>query len=488
MSVKFTKTFSALLLSGALVFCACESKLDLKPANDITTDNALVTASQAEAALIGCYDAFQQDGAYGQQILWGPELMSDNCSSTNTDVYEFVHCTYISTTGRVVGGTWGSMFQAITRCNTLLAKIDGISMTDARKRQIKGEALGLRAFAYLHLVRFYGSAPIKTTTADAYSQTQIAKNTKEELYTQILKDLLEAQTLVFDRPYGTDVDRGRITQGVVNSLLADVYRTQLNWTDAAAASKKVLDNSLYVFEANLSNIFPTKLKKESIFEIQFAGNADGYNVLPDLILPNPPATYNFKKFLIPVRSFLNAFNANDLRLKTYMKFVANSNEDTPATDVKDELNTNTFPYKWTSPNGFNSLDNNPVYRVSELMLTRAEALNEMGYPNPEALTLVNRIRQRAALPAFTQDSVPTQKAFREQIALQRRLELCFEGKRWFDLVHQLEVNKVNPGAYDKTALDVIQSKTGQASEYRLILPIPRDELLNNKAMKQNPLY
>ena len=94
-----------------------------------------------------------------------------------------------------------------------------------------------------------------------------------------------------------------------------------------------------------------------------------------------------------------------------------------------------FVYKWRSgPNVFNSPDNYYILRLADIMLMYAEAMNEQSGPNQDALNRLNAVRTRAGLRALTLSDVATRQALRNEIDRQRRLELAFEGERWFDLL------------------------------------------------------
>lgn len=125
----------------------------------------------------------------------------------------------------------------------------------------------------------------------------------------------------------------------------------------------------------------------------------------------------------------------------------------------------------TNPNNF------VVYRYADVLLKKAEALNELGHPDQAAAPL-NIVRQRAGLA-----DVPTtlnQETMREKIIHERRMELAFEGHRWFDMI------RINNGNY---AIEFLKSiGKNQVTKERLLLPIPQTEMDSNNLMTQNPGY
>ena len=117
-----------------------------------------------------------------------------------------------------------------------------------------------------------------------------------------------------------------------------------------------------------------------------------------------------------------------------------------------------------------------VYRYADVLLKRAEALNELGHTN-EAFQYINEVRHRAGLPSL---SGLSQDELREKIIHERRIELAFEGHRWFDMI------RLGDGSYAVNFLHSI-GKTN-ANAQRLLFPIPQTEMDANALMTQNPGY
>jgi hypothetical protein len=151
-------------------------------------------------------------------------------------------------------------------------------------------------------------------------------------------------------------------------------------------------------------------------------------------------------------------------------------------------------FKWTSIGGnFNSTDNNYVLRMAEVFLNYAEAANELTGPTADVLDKLNRVRQRAGLTALTLASsqAQTKQSMRFEIERQRRLELAFEGERWWDLVRYARHTLADPTAvHTITALDIIsRRRAGGARDVNfLLLPLPQAEINTNPQVQQNPGY
>jgi hypothetical protein len=131
-----------------------------------------------------------------------------------------------------------------------------------------------------------------------------------------------------------------------------------------------------------------------------------------------------------------------------------------------------------------------VLRYAETLLVAAEASNELTGPTA-ALASLNQVRQRAGLAALTAASpqAATKQTLRAEIDRQRRLELAFEGERWWDLTRYARHTIADPTAtHPVTALTIIQQMTGAANQNYLIFPIPQTELNTNPLITQNPGY
>jgi hypothetical protein len=314
----------------------------------------------------------------------------------------------------------------------------------------------------------------------------LPRATADQVYAQIVADLTAADALA---PASNPT---RATKAAAQALLARVQLTQRQWADVITAANKVLSNSAFAQPlVPFKSLFPADNKPESIFEVQFAGTADGGNILPDLLLPNPPATYSFPKFNIPTPELVALPVPADRRWAAIGTVLGGIDHASYVQGTGSGNDSGPFVYKWTSnPNGFNSPDNTYVLRVADVLLMYAEAANEQSGPSQDVLDKLNRVRVRASLPALTLGSpqAATTKTLRDEIDTQRRLELAFEGERWFDLLRYARHNQATPGAHAYTALDMIAAKRGTPDVNYLLFPLPQAEINNNAQLQQNPGY
>jgi len=477
-----------------LFFLASCDVLDKQPLPSITPENFFTTADDAEAALTAGYDALQQTSLYGQDLNVVGEMPSDNVTSSNGDVNALERLIWTPQTGQV-SGIFQASYIGINRANAVLRYVPTISMDATRRDQILGEARFLRALHYFNLVRMYGGVPLRLDPSESGEPgaVALARSTPEQVYAQIGTDLQQAEQLTATSFGSQAANRTRIIKTAVNALQARVYLTQRQWAEAATAANKVISSGQYQLSPSFNALFPPDNNAESIVEVQFSGNADGGFVLPDLLLPSPPATYSFPKFNIPTTELIQyADTLNDLRWKfTGEVTQAGRNHASFVMARSGNANDNgPFVYKWRSnPNAFNSPDNYYVLRLADVLLMFAEASNEQTGPNPDALTRLNAVRTRAGLPALTLATLTTKQAFRDEVDRQRRLELAFEGERWFDLLRYARHTQADPSAIHRvTALTIIQQVRGSQDVNYLLFPIPQSEINNNALIQQNPGY
>ena len=482
---KYLLPISLLVLLGS-----CDV-LDKQPLTTIAPSNFFVSAVDAEAAITAVYDGLQQKGAYAEVLPLLGNMPSDDCTSLNNDVRNLDIINWTSTTGQIYDA-YRAAYSTINRANAVLKYVPGIDMPSVRRDQIVGEARFLRALSYFNLVRLYGGVPLRLEPSEsgAPAALNLPRATPEQVYAQVIDDLIKAETQL------AAVNPTRATKGAADALLARVYLTQRQWDAAKAAAAKVFTSGgTFSLATSFNGLFPADNKSESIFEVQFSGNTDGgtFHTLPDLVLPQPPATYSFQKFNIPTTNLIQAADTvNDQRWSFQGRVNAGRSHASYVQGQSRNANDNgPFVYKWRSdPNGFNSPDNSYVLRVADVLLMQAEASNELSGPGPDALTPLNQVRQRAGLPALMPDSpaAASKKALRDEIDRQRRLELAFEGERWFDLLRYARHNQTEAGAHQVTALDLIQQFRGTPDPNYLVLPLPLDELNTNTQLQQNPGY
>ncbi len=334
--------------------------------------------------------------------------------------------------------TWDANYAAINRCNQALAifpKLDKV--TPSLKVRLEGEAKFMRAFMYFTLVKGYGGVPIidhlPIPTSDEDRIMQLTRKSPAEVYAFIEKDLNDAITNLPDKSaYGPD-DKTRVSKGSAYALMAKVNLYQKNW-------QKVIDNCDKVTGYALVSDYALQYKKEgefgpeSLFEINGVGSTSspGFGIGNYTVSQAPRGAGGWGwGFNTPSLGLANAYEAGDVRRAATIIFRGTFLYD--GREVPSTVSNAMYNYKAYSSNFYNQefTDTNLRYlRYAEVILMKAEALNELGQTSG-AIPLINLIRKRAGLgdTPFT-----SQSDVRKAIYKERRLEFAFEHDRWFDIV------------------------------------------------------
>ncbi|WP_254560494.1 RagB/SusD family nutrient uptake outer membrane protein [Dyadobacter diqingensis] len=344
---------------------------------------------------------------------------------------------------------WRQDYLIISRANQVLVLIDGVDFDPAVKANLKGQALFLRAFAYFELARYFGAVPLHLVPVTNRQEAPLPLSKVEDIYAQIEKDAKEASTSLLSK---SKQEAGRVTSGTAKMLLANLYMVQKKWAEASTLLSDVVKSGEYSLMPNYDDAFTgtsaNKNNAESVFEVQYMEGAAGYNGnLIYQIVPSPitaaellpitgtsnPQSISGENNNIPTPDIIAAYETGDKRKDASIGYVTLS--QSLRADKK-------YPYikKFARPHAQqgNTGQNFPVYRYSEVLLFLAEALNEQGKPS-DALPYLNQVRTRAGLAATTATS---QAELREAIFKERRVELAFENKRWFDIVRTGRIQEI----------------------------------------------
>ena len=518
MKTKLISKIYHIALASIFVFglSSCSDFLTEKAPSNLTPESFYTIPDHAEAAIASTYAdlRFIGNGAgifsTNWQLLEALTGTSTTETAQNSDLnnlYGLVHDGY---TIHLVN-YWGGLYKVIAQANQVLAKVPGIKPMDEKQRsKILGEARFLRASAYFTAVRLWGDVPLITKPQTASSEDFLPSRAPvESVYKLIVEDLIAAEAAGLD---WMDT-RGRVGTAAVKAQLAEVYLTMAGGSLKKGAShfKLAADKAFEVITyANSNpttiNLFSTyydvhrestKNRLEHLFMIQYntavAGNPMG-NFFPNF----KPVTFNGPGGTgssVPTPSFYKSYEEGDLRAKNqegyfYTSYFTNGN------GAPFELNA---PYVFkhfnqTANGSFgvagtrNDNLNVPQIRYAQVLLTYAEAQNEVGGPTQAAYDAFKRIRDRAKLTTPTLGSY-TQATFRNAVWKERWHELCYEQITWFDMIRLRKAFNENTKSFEEFVNHVNLSSNQKLQEKHLLLPIPTAELLNNpKLGKQNPGY
>jgi hypothetical protein len=483
-----------LILAGSVISLTSCNKLSENPKSVIVSSQFYQTTSDATAAVNAIYGTLNSDPAgdfplYGRQL----NLLTDNAtdnqnfspSNTNPDVRALGTETYIPSNSRIQK-VWQQLYYGINRANIAIDNVPTISMDTTLRARLVRESKFIRALLYFNLVRLYGDVPLVLHNPNSTNIESLftTRTPAADVYAQIITDLKDATNL--PKSYATS-DLGRATGGAAHTLLAKVYLTQRDWPNALTQLNLVINGGYgYSLFPNYYDAFQkaTKNGVEHIFSVQFETNLGEANSVNDL--SQSFTSFNTGTFPIDIpvdSSLFKLYSANDIRRAvTFYNSVYNA--ATGQTVVFKNAYTpyfNKFVDYSLTPLSSQTLSgvNYPVLRYADVLLMKAEALNEVnGAPNSDAYDAINQVRTRAHIANLTAGL--NQSDFRDSVLLERRKEFIQEGHRWFDLVRQGGTTLVD-------ALHKIPSKSA-ASSKNTLYPIPLIEIQQNPKLKQNPGY
>ena len=479
------KILIALIVGSSFFFQSCTKFLELDPISSSTTGNSYRTPADIEAALIAVYSSLHNEYYTWDNVLLG-DVRSDNCYAgppDDVDIYAYDMLTIGVNNSRMFNN-WRDLYLGISRANLVLLKINDISGLDAdRKQEIIAEAKFLRGFFYFDLVKQYGGVPLMTKTGSADpAEIQIPRNSTQEVYSFIISDLEDA---IASLPVSFSNDKGRVTLGAANALLAKVwaqsptkdYAKTIQYCDAVI-------NGGYSLVSNFETLFDggSYNNSESIFEAQYLGGTPQGNWGPQLFLPPTISGDNWRKYATPSINLIDAFIAEGDTKRLNASVIMENPGWVDEYWSPSASNNVAFAYKQKNADGWNSGDQFYFLRLADIILLKAEAMANLGQGD-KGRALLNQIRNRAGLANSTATDVELANA----ILNERRLELALESQRWDDLVRNgkivstmnnlKELNKITNEYVDYNMTD-----------NKILLPIPLQEIDRNPALKQNPGY
>lgn len=469
-----------LLLIGGT---SCKKFLDLRPEYLISDENFFRNANDFQTALTGAYGTFR--GLFSSSnILYMAELTTDNTeiqwSSPSVNEMQLDQSA-VTPTNTYVNAVWRTCLTTVSRCNTILGRIEKVDMDETVKNQIIGETKFLRAYSYFYLVRFFGNVPLtfeEFTSPEQILSADLSLQPKEKVYDVIIADLTSAESIL---PSTLNTDKTRASIGSVETLLGKVYLTLQKYDSSATELKKVIDQKQYTLAASYKSLFAAGNENlsESILEIDYVsgqtiGNNYSYLFSPSItsmaLFPN---NQQGAGRIVPTLDMINAYEPNDQR-KTAS--VSDSVSLIDGSRIYDR-----YGLKFVDFSAVDVSDGSvsfTVLRYADVLLMYAEALNELNQP-AAALPYVNMVRQRAGLSGL---SALSQVDLRAAIDRERRVEFLYEGKRWFDLLRTGRALTVMNNYYQKMNLKY------SLEDYELLFPIPQSEIDLNAALKQNTGY
>ncbi|MCE7039536.1 RagB/SusD family nutrient uptake outer membrane protein [Dyadobacter sp. CY312] len=462
---------------------SCSDFLTLQPEYQISENAFYKNAKDFETALVGNYAGLQ--ALHNTSIIHLGDLTTDNTDirSTSPTVSE-AECDEMNLTAAndYLNAVWSTSFATIARSNNILSRLDAVNITSDQKNQYKGESLFLRAYSYFYLVRLFGNVPmvdVAFRSPEEIMNFDMTRKPVAEVYSQIIKDLTEASTLLNGV---TGLSKSQASVGAAKTLLGKVYLTTKQYDLARAVLKEVIDSKTYSLNPDYKKLFVNGNDElqESIFEIKYlSGNVGEGNSFATIFMPSRfdvgmfPGNMQGAGRVLPTRQMANGYEKGDLRR------VASIGDSVKLINGKYEkelfgLKFVDFTTGIVGDGGINFTS----LRYADVLLMYAESLNETSN-TADAHTYINMVRTRAGLGSITGLS---KADFTLAVDKERKVELFLEGHRWFDLVRTGRFQIVMNKYFQDNGLNFT------VADHEMIMPIPLREIDINPNLGQNPGY
>lgn len=493
------KIISAALVLVTLGMASCSDFLDSFPSYAVDP-SVSVTDSVAIALTNGCYTPLQSSNLYNMRI-WSTDIIAGNSevgAGGGDDGIETIQCANFAAdaSNALALYIWRSPWVGIGQCNTVIESLlgDGNQTSASVRNRCLGEAYFLRAHYYYILVRLFGGVPLVLTPHKASESTDIARESLDKCYEQIIADCKEAISLLPEKSSYSGSDYNRASKDAALTMLADVYLTynpSEHYAEVESLCNQVEALGYDLSKCDFADNFgaAAETSQEALFTVGYSGDTQ-YDFWGGTCQSSWLSTYMGPRnsglvagaygWNQPTEEFMSQWEEGDLRKDITVLYSGCPDFDGTAyrsSWSNTGYNVRKFLVsKSYSPEYNTNAADFVVYRFADVLLMKAEAINAQGRPD-EAVEPLNIVRNRAEL-----SSIPAGKTsadLKEIIIHERRMELAFEGHRWFDLI------RIDNGDY---ALDFLTGIGKNVNKERLLLPIPLTEMDSNSLMTQNPGY
>lgn len=541
---KYLSIIAAALLMGS--FSSCSDFLDRYPLEELSDESFWKTEKDAEMAVSNLYNVLPtwdtDEAINSDDAVHGIKWAAGNQSKGVYDPSDY---------------GWSGEYGYIRQANLVLEKIQEMDLSEDAYKKLEGQARFFRAYTYFTLIRSFGAVPYIDKPLELTDVENITRTPKDEVYAKVMEDF---DIAIANLPVQWDeTNSGRITKGAAMAMKARAALYYNNWETAMTEAKNVMDLGQY----ELYDKDNTGRYKELFWEV-----ADGCDEFILSVQFNAPTRTHYligwECFptlgwggLNPTQSLVDAFEdingapitseasvydptnpfANrDPRLEvnvlhdgetmygvTIKVAPLSSSGNTGIGQHGDATATGYYQQKWLDPSidpqstGWDMGKDWVVIRYAEVLLTYAEAKNELSPLDPSAFDAVNQVRRRVGMPDL-QNTDPTKPTYcgtqddlRKRIWNEWRVEFALEGgkrqwdiRRWgiakdvlnapFEGLRYTLVDDPNAPKGDngkKCILYVGEPLKLAGSHYEdhnYLLPIPQTEIDLNPKLEQNPGY
>ena len=501
-------------LASGLVLYSCAKGLN-EETFSVFDANTLTKPENGEQAVIGTYAGLKDNGGYGYYagfLYWLYEYPADVVTTTVTarQGVQLDQLTY-DATNATINDVWTSIFRLISRANEseqIISNIDyaGNGSTEAIKKQHLAEVRFLRALAYYDATDLWGSVPLIIKPSSQFTEADENPTLTDQAKVEdaMIADLTYAEQ---NLPESYDVTEvARATSGAAKALLGRLYMRRLEFQKAADKLAEVMNKGYDLRtqgEGGIVSLFSrdNRSDNEFIFVLKSSNESSAYSINSNSFGQNStPWDYNRGWGNFPLNlSFYSVFDPTDARrdlltgvfTTIYGQVMAVPQQYGGVGQEADrDTILATFVYNLKYPHvgnyNYSGFNNVTILRYADVLMMRAEALNELNGPNQESLDLINQVRNRSNLPSYTLSDFATKEALRDAIFDERNKEFFMEGRRRDDLIRwgKEASNGANPLLkFKEKVVPTLKNPDtySDAVDYQFY-PYPQNEIQSNTSL------
>ncbi len=571
--VKTLAMVAAVAPLGAGMLAGCSDFLDVEPQNVITLDQFWNEETDVKNIIAGCYSGMESYGMISRMMIWGEfrseNVTSNGTISDDVNLERILKENIMANNGYT---SWTEFYNIINRCNTVIEYAPGVAEKDPSYTQSElkadiAEVTAIRSLCYFYLIRTFRDVPYSEKAfLDDSQDLALSATSFNDILDKLIASLENVKNdaiTAYPEVSGLAAyyNTGRVTKKFIYAMLSEMYLWKkdyqkcIDYADLIIAEKKKdaednkytatdfkdfngyplipsrIEGTANFFGQAFNNIFVAGNSMESIFELTFDKESG------DKQISNGPASNFFGgKGRTPWVAY-TTFAGTDQRDGVYKVFDKSNN----GMDVRsyENMTLNTAPvyinkhscyggvvisggkeaYKTASYGGWyptsgskndsRNKANYIIYRLTDIMLLKAEALTQLMSDNSETLSvqdkeylykafdLVNAVNKRSVMEQTLKDTLvlsnyTSKSSITNLVYEERHRELMFEGKRFFDLVRRsqrdgntdyLRSNVSNKSVEIKSIVDSKMQKMDA-----IYWPYNLDELKANPNLKQNSAF
>lgn len=470
------------ILSAGL-FTSCSDFLTEEPKQEQSNELTFATFDGVNKAAAAMYGMFQSDAWYDGEFTLMSELRCGNAKNPTSvpGSGRYRTDTQWIYSDRSTSPLWSYAYYTIARANNVINNLDdkvGVDATQQQVNNVKAEALFIRALCYFDLVITYCQPYNYNATEDDKMGVPLvlvtengkpARDSKENVYQQIVADLLQAESIMADDYVRSGVtDKAATpTKPAIQALLSRVYLYMNKWQEAANYATKVINNKKYELApadayAAMFSAATAPAGGEIIFEVYGSDKNEywdnsGWAHLPYITTTDDQGSHGD---VCATKDLYDLYSEGDVRKSMYKQH-----------------GNDYFPTKYSGKpkDSDPKYTNVPILRLSEMYLNRAEAI--INGASVQGVTAESDLRKIATVRGASQTAAATKQGVFDE----RRRELAFEGHITADYAR---CNK----SMTRKDFDDSKNKDVTFPSYMWALPIPNRERTANPNVAQNPGY